>query len=211
MRPTRHDFLTHLPPNPPEYRYHGFSSLKEAIDNEYNQFLEHDDDSPYIIFTDITPAEVNNQDFPGKVDYSSPLHILILTMISLPHEQGSELFNFLIGDKAKEMQVRRLLSFRGATRSKTPDRKKEPDRSNLEKESERLQLTETKVAAQKQQEAELRSFRLKLRSQKQHIDADLQSLMEREQHTAHVGFLQDGQRSGRQSRLRLAFPKQGRS
>ncbi|PGH11024.1 hypothetical protein AJ80_07300 [Polytolypa hystricis UAMH7299] len=128
----RREFLAHLPPDTHEYRYHGFSLLKEATNKEYNQFLEHDDSSgsPYIIFTNISPEEVtHNEDFPGRVDYSPPLQILILTMVSLPHEEGARLFDQIVGDKAVEMKVRRLLSFRGATRSKTPDRNKQADSS----------------------------------------------------------------------------------
>ncbi|OJD21487.1 hypothetical protein ACJ73_07169 [Blastomyces percursus] len=127
----RHEFLAHLPPDTHEYKYHGFSSLKEVTNKEYNQFLEHDNRSPYIIFTNISPEEfvIHNEDFPGRVDYSPPLQVLILTMVCLPHEEAASLFDQIVGEKAVKMKIRRLLSFRAATRSKTPDRNKQADRS----------------------------------------------------------------------------------
>lgn len=127
---TRPEFLAHLPPDTPEYRYHDFSSLIKVADGEYDRFQRHDSSSPYVIFTDISPQEVDDNDkFPGRVDYSPPLRTLVLTMVSMPHEEGSCLFGQIIGRKAAEMKIHRLLSFRGATRSKAPDRNKEADSS----------------------------------------------------------------------------------
>lgn len=129
----RREFLAHLPSDTHEYRYNGFSSLKEAADKEYDRFLGQEDSSgsPYIIFTNISPEEFtqNDESFPGRVDYSPPLQVLILTMVSLPHEEGARWFDGFIATKAVEMKVRRLLTLRGATRSETPDRKKQADSS----------------------------------------------------------------------------------
>lgn len=130
----RREFLAHLPPDTHEYRYRGFSLLEEATDREYDRFLEYDgsrssSSSPFVVFTDISPKEVTAHDesFPGRIDYSPPLRILILTMVSLPHEEATGTFDRLVGTKAVEMKVQRILSIRRATRSKTPDRKKQAD------------------------------------------------------------------------------------
>ena len=77
----RREFLAHLPPATHEYRYNGLSSLEKIADKEYTRFLEHRDSS-YIIFTEVAPQEIENQDLPGRVDYNSHLHILILKMVS---------------------------------------------------------------------------------------------------------------------------------
>ncbi|KAK2776101.1 hypothetical protein FQN52_003833 [Onygenales sp. PD_12] len=127
----RVEFLAYLPPDTPEYKYGGISSLRKATSKEYHRFLHEDNISPYVIFTDISPKEAsdNDENFPGRVDYSPPLQMLILTIPSLPHEEAARLFDQIIGQKAVEMKVRRLLSFRGATDSETRNRKKEADTS----------------------------------------------------------------------------------
>ncbi|KAK2807835.1 hypothetical protein FQN50_005224 [Emmonsiellopsis sp. PD_5] len=125
----RHEFLAHLPPDTPEYKYAGISSMREATAKESHRFLHQDSTSPYIIFTAISPQEVtdNDENFPGRTDYSRPLQILILSMPSLPHEEAAGLFDRILDRKAVEMKVHRLLSFRRATDSKTSNRNKEAD------------------------------------------------------------------------------------
>ncbi|OJD17419.1 hypothetical protein AJ78_02491 [Emergomyces pasteurianus Ep9510] len=123
-------FLNHLPPQTREYKYSGFQHLEGVVSEEYRRFID-ENGSPLVIFTDFPPRELKSHEerFPGRLDYSPPLKILLLTMPSLPHEEAAEAFGYRLAFKADEMGVLKSLSLRGATRTKTPDREKQADRS----------------------------------------------------------------------------------
>ncbi|KLJ05481.1 hypothetical protein EMPG_11060 [Blastomyces silverae] len=125
-----HRFLKHLPPQTRKYKYSGFQHLEEAVSEEYRRFLD-ENRSPFVIFTDFPPNEIKNHEerFPGKVDYSPPLQILLLNIPSLPHEEAAEAFGYRLASKAEEMGILDILSLRGGTRTRTPAREKQADRS----------------------------------------------------------------------------------
>ncbi|PGH22954.1 hypothetical protein AJ80_03003 [Polytolypa hystricis UAMH7299] len=124
----RHEFLEHLHPDTQEYKYLGFSSLLEAVSKEYDRFIVRSC-SPYVIITDIGPDEVDDHEesIPGRADYSPSLQLLILSMVSLPHEEAAGVFDRLVGTKATQMMIHRILSIRGRTHTKTSEREKQAD------------------------------------------------------------------------------------
>lgn len=125
----RRKFLEHLPPDTHEYTYPGAQGLEEIVSKEYNRFINHNR-SPFVVFTDVPPDEVEDrEDFPGRVNYSASLQILILYMLSLPHKRCVEDFGIRLAMKAYSMGLYDDIVFRGATRTKTDDRAKQADRS----------------------------------------------------------------------------------
>ncbi|PGH03266.1 hypothetical protein GX51_04136 [Blastomyces parvus] len=121
---------TDLPPRTHKYKYSGFQHLQGVISEEYRRFID-ENRSPFVIFTDFPPNEIkaHEEEFPGKVDYSPPLQILLLYLHSLPHEEAAEGFGYRLAAKAEDMGILDSLSLRGATCTKTPVREKEADRS----------------------------------------------------------------------------------
>lgn len=109
----------HLPPNTPEYE--GMQQLEEAV-------RPHDG---YVVIANIFPHTIhaNEEAFPGHIDYFPRLHKLILKLPNEPHETAAEEFAFAPILLVERMGVRRRIASRGATRTDTPDGKKEADRS----------------------------------------------------------------------------------
>ncbi|OJD15377.1 hypothetical protein AJ78_04347 [Emergomyces pasteurianus Ep9510] len=126
----RHQFLEHLPPHTKVYKYSGFQHLEAAVSEEYKRFI-HENKSPCVVFTDISQneIEIHEEILPGRIDYSPTLQTLILYIPSLPHEEAAEAFGCRIAIQAEEMGILDALSLRGATRTKTTDRRKQADRS----------------------------------------------------------------------------------
>ncbi|PGH27588.1 hypothetical protein AJ80_00830 [Polytolypa hystricis UAMH7299] len=115
----------HLPPDTSEYA--GLQCLEEAMDQAYRRFTE-DLQSPFVIFANLPPDEFekHGENFPGRVDYSATLQLLILTMVSLPHEVAASDVDNRMYDKAKNIGIRRTLTFRRCTCTGN-DRKKQAD------------------------------------------------------------------------------------
>lgn len=122
MQEERREFLAGLPPDTREYRYSGFQRLEEAL---------RQDDRPFVIVTNISKEAVDEYQhkFPGKIDYSPVLQVLVLKMASYPHEHAADAFGVFVGVKARDMSISRTLGLRGATRTDTPNRNKAADRS----------------------------------------------------------------------------------
>lgn len=120
----------HLPLGTSQYRYSGFQHLEQATNQAYDRFLR-DEQSPIVIFTNLAPAEFkqHQDNLPGRVDYNPSLQLLILTMVSLPHEVASRDFDVLVRGKAQERRVRRAVMSRGSTLTEGRDRSKEADSS----------------------------------------------------------------------------------
>lgn len=120
----------HLPSDTSQYRFSGFEHLEQATNQAQKRFIE-DDQSPIVIFTHLTPEEFqqHQDNLPGRVDYNSPLQLLILTILSLPHEVATREFDVLVRGKAQEKGVRRVLISRGSTCTDDRDRNKEADSS----------------------------------------------------------------------------------
>ncbi|KAL1952828.1 hypothetical protein VTO42DRAFT_4117 [Malbranchea cinnamomea] len=124
----RREFLEHLPPDTHEYRYFGIPSLLDAQRKECDRFL-HSNSSSFVIINDITAYELDahEEEIPGRIDFSPCLQLLVLKMVSLPHEEAAAVFDGLVRDKAKQMMIHRILSIRRTTRTKTPSRQKQAD------------------------------------------------------------------------------------
>src|SRR5699024_4787998 len=120
----------HLPPDTSQYSYSGFQQLQQAVDQADERFRHHNR-SPIVVFANLAPEEFQRckDDLPGRVDYHCSLQLLIITMVSSPHEIAAEGFNELMRHKANERQVRRALVSKGSTRTDERDRKKEADKS----------------------------------------------------------------------------------
>jgi hypothetical protein len=115
-------FLADLPPETPVHR--GYSKTW-LMRNRPPQLS----DSYFVVFTNVEKGIIDTDNLPGRLDYSVPLKTLILKMPGLIHEEAAGRFDSMLGNAASEIGVWRLISFRGATRSETPDRDKEADRS----------------------------------------------------------------------------------
>ncbi|EEQ83610.1 uncharacterized protein BDCG_00415 [Blastomyces dermatitidis ER-3] len=126
----------HLPPDVSEYEYSGLPHLQEVTGQAYNRFITNRTQSPFVIFTNlpVDEFEQNEDNFFGRVDYNPNLQLLILTMVSFPYEVAAGVFGRLVDDRAKENDVRRILLPRGSTRTDTPDRWKQADKSWIPRE-----------------------------------------------------------------------------
>ncbi|KAK2800343.1 hypothetical protein FQN50_008159 [Emmonsiellopsis sp. PD_5] len=131
MPEQRRRFLEHLhlPPDVSEYEYSGLDHLREMTERAYDNFITNNTQSPFVVFTNLPPEEFEQfkDTFKDAVDYSPHLQLLILTMVSAPHEAATEVFGGLVRDKARENGVRRKLSPRGRTETETPERWKGAD------------------------------------------------------------------------------------
>ncbi|PGH32384.1 hypothetical protein GX50_04809 [[Emmonsia] crescens] len=126
----------HLPPDVSEYEYSGLPHLQEVTDQAYNRFIANSTQSPFVIFTNVPVDEFEQHEdnFFGRVDYNPNLQLLILAMVSFPHEVAAGVFERLVDDRAKECGVRRILLPRGSTRTDTPERWKQADKSWIPRE-----------------------------------------------------------------------------
>jgi hypothetical protein len=129
MQEPRCEFPSHLPPNTSKYKYSGFAGLENAVSQAYDRFI--DNNQSLVVFTDIPPEEIEkySDSFPGRIDYYPILQMLVLSMVSYPHEVATGTFEQLMTVKATKNGIRRILTARGATRTKTPSREKQADRS----------------------------------------------------------------------------------
>ncbi|KAJ9377102.1 hypothetical protein DTO063F5_8449 [Paecilomyces variotii] len=124
MSDAENEFLSHLPPNTPVFRYDPQCSLESLLPPI----------SPYDCFVVIEafPSEVIDEldeQLPGRLDYSSQLRTLILKMPSQPHEEAAGKFEGVLTVLATQMKVFRQLHYLGATRVDGKDRKKQADRA----------------------------------------------------------------------------------
>ncbi|KKZ62173.1 hypothetical protein EMCG_03311 [[Emmonsia] crescens] len=109
------NFTKGLPSGTREYNYLGFEHMKEVL---------RQDGGLFTIFKNVTPEEIEkHQDFPGRLDYSPPLQILIINMLSHPHEIAAAWFNYLLLSKSDH-----ILPL-GATSAKVSAREKQADSS----------------------------------------------------------------------------------
>ncbi|OAX79724.1 hypothetical protein ACJ72_05909 [Emergomyces africanus] len=126
----------HLPPDVSEYEYSDLCHLQEVTGQAYNHFIANSSQSPFVIFTNlpVDDFEQHEDNFCGRVDYNPNLQLLVLTMVSFPHEVAAGVFERLVDDRANESGVRRILLPRGSTRTDTPDRRKQADKSWIPRE-----------------------------------------------------------------------------
>ncbi|OKL56614.1 hypothetical protein UA08_08144 [Talaromyces atroroseus] len=119
MEESTNAFLAHLPPDTPYYQYAGMGQLEDLPSN-----------TDFVVITEIAPDTVDSTErFPGRVNYSPTLRILILKMVNEVHEIAAEKFVVMLAILTERMAVRRRITNRGATRTETPGRCKEADRS----------------------------------------------------------------------------------
>ncbi|EEP77317.1 predicted protein [Uncinocarpus reesii 1704] len=152
------DVLSTLPADTPVYQYRGTTEMKRTIDcewqclqdslaecrNVHQQSLSHVK-SELIVYSgvssDIFSREIDPESAPdspigkARIDFWVDLELLILTMLTRPHEAPRALFGVIIFDKLKHMGLnpRRTLQIAGASRVATESRRKEPDCSYLPK------------------------------------------------------------------------------
>ncbi|CRG84439.1 hypothetical protein PISL3812_01725 [Talaromyces islandicus] len=115
-------FLADLPPETSVHRGYSETWLRRNLPPQSS-------DDYFVVFTDVERGIIDMDNLPGRLDYSVSLQILILKVTGLIHEQAASQFDSLLTVIASEIGVRRRISFRGATRTETPDRDKEADRS----------------------------------------------------------------------------------
>jgi hypothetical protein len=117
-------FLAHLPSDTPVYCY----DQQRAIQSLFPPYSVED---RFIVLKQF-PAEIlaeNEEQLPGRCDYSPSLQILIITMPGKPHEEAACSFDYMVGRLAQDMKVDRRIAKCGATRVDTPERSKQADRS----------------------------------------------------------------------------------
>ncbi|KAF3893759.1 hypothetical protein GTR04_3729 [Trichophyton interdigitale] len=114
-----------------EYRYPGVDGAKTICGREYDRFLAGHKNNPYTIFTHVSESDFVELDRAcfRRLDYNTSFRKLAITTPTAPHEEAGTRFSALVGMKAQEMGVWRLLSSRGSTTMETQDRRKEPDGS----------------------------------------------------------------------------------
>lgn len=115
-------FLADLPPETPVHR--GYSDTWLARDLPLQSSEDY-----FAVFTNVEKSIIDTDNLPGRLDYSVPLRILVLKTTGPIHEEAAGRFDAMLTAIALEMGVFRRISFRGATRSETPGRAKEADRS----------------------------------------------------------------------------------
>lgn len=124
MEEQKREFLEYLPPETREYRYQGFEHLKETASQEQDR-------SQFIVFSEFPLEEVDKheEDLPGRLDYCVLSETLVLKMPGMPREEAADKLGTLLMFQAQEKGIFRLVRQWGATRMKTPERRKEADRS----------------------------------------------------------------------------------
>ncbi|KAF3385191.1 hypothetical protein F1880_001825 [Penicillium rolfsii] len=117
-------FLEHLPSDTPVY-YYDENCAMETLIPKYSV------EDHFVVLKQISSETFAEQEeqLPGRCDYSPSLQTLILTMPSQPHEAAADRFGHMIGKLASDMGVSRLIALRGATIVETPKREKQSDRS----------------------------------------------------------------------------------
>ncbi|KAJ5168147.1 uncharacterized protein N7482_003741 [Penicillium canariense] len=117
-------FLAHLPSDTPVYCYNAKLDLESL-------FPPSSVEDRFVVVKNFPPETLAEceQQLPGRCDYSPLLQILIITMPTLPHEEGADAFGFMIRTLAQEMQLQRRLQYWVTTRVDTPDRSKQADRA----------------------------------------------------------------------------------
>ncbi|WEW58705.1 hypothetical protein PRK78_004173 [Emydomyces testavorans] len=131
---TRRSFLKHLPRSTCEYRFEGIERMKQQIEHEIRAFDENAERSQYIIFSQVPFNTIfswpDSESFSKLFDsYSEELGLLVVKMISAPHEVASQEFHWLLGDKLQEMRIRRCIISIGRTTASGRTRAKQPDSS----------------------------------------------------------------------------------
>ncbi|KAJ5607352.1 hypothetical protein N7537_003971 [Penicillium hordei] len=117
-------FLAHLPSGTPVYCYNQQCAMKTILP-------PYSVEDSFIVLKHF-PAEIlaeNEEQLPGRCDYSPSLQILIITMPGQPHEEAVSSFEAIIVTLAQEMKVNRRIAKCGATLVDTPERNKQADRS----------------------------------------------------------------------------------
>ncbi|KAJ5954396.1 hypothetical protein N7501_008675 [Penicillium viridicatum] len=117
-------FLAHLPSGTPVYCYNQQCAIQSL-------FPLYSVEDRFVVLTHF-PAEIlaeNEEQLPGRCDYSPTLQILIITIPSQPHEEAASSFEGMIITLAREMNVNRRIAKCGATLVDTPERNKQADRS----------------------------------------------------------------------------------
>jgi hypothetical protein len=117
-------FLAHLPSGTHVYCYNEQCAMETL-------FPPYSVEDQFVVLKHF-PAEIlaeYEERLPGRCDYSPSLQILIMTMPSEPHEEAASDFEAMIVTLAQKMNVNRRIAKRGATRTDTPERYKQADRS----------------------------------------------------------------------------------
>lgn len=125
-------FLSHLPLNTPVFRYNPRQcSMDSLIDLVLSTSITECCYDQFAVIEGISPTVISafEDHLPGRVDYLSPLHTLILKMPSHPHEEAASRFEFLVLERARQMKVVRRILCLAATRIKSDQRDKEADRA----------------------------------------------------------------------------------
>ncbi|KAK2768578.1 hypothetical protein FQN54_000434 [Arachnomyces sp. PD_36] len=132
------DFLRLLPRDIKMYQYSDFEDLKDVAQKEYRHFVFDVSRNPLVVFENVPSSEVDDHrdEFPGKIDYCSSLRILAIKLSTNPQEESVRAFDDCLKAKIRNMGVQGEASFRGAASIvETSDRRKEPDRSYLPRDS----------------------------------------------------------------------------
>ncbi|KAJ5890447.1 uncharacterized protein N7473_006675 [Penicillium subrubescens] len=119
-------FLEHLPSGTPVYYYN-----KQCAMETLSSACEDSVGDCFVVLKQFPPETFAEQEeqLPGRCDYSPSLQTLIITMPSPPHEAAASMFEQMITKVTQEMGVNRLIAPRGATLVETPGRSKQADRS----------------------------------------------------------------------------------
>lgn len=116
-------FLGQLPSDTPVYRYNEQYDLDSLFPPPplIEDFT--------VVVKSFPPTKLNNVEviLKKKIEYSTILQIIVITIASQPHEEAAHGFEGLLGSVARNMNVSRKISKLGSTRITFPDRKKQAD------------------------------------------------------------------------------------
>lgn len=111
-------FLAYLPPETPVFSYHDYQNLETLPTG-----------NSFVVVKDFPPWTFREKDelLPGRAEYSPSLQLLILKMLSNPHETAARSFETSLMEVASRMGVCRRILQCGATHYDGRDRTKEAD------------------------------------------------------------------------------------
>jgi hypothetical protein len=116
-------FLAHLPSDTPVYCY----NEQYALDTLFPPHPLLEDFIVVIKNFPLTKFDELEERLLGRIEYSTTLEIIIITMPGQPHEEAVFGFAGLLAVLAHDMRVNRKIAKMGSTRIDLPDRKKQAD------------------------------------------------------------------------------------
>ncbi|PGH31404.1 hypothetical protein GX50_05822 [[Emmonsia] crescens] len=141
----RRQLLKQLPPGTSEYRFEGMQHMARMVDIHLNRISEDQDGSDnkekkkslapgeFVFFfsvpAEILESQLSKYDIIAKSfsSYYKPQQILLLKMLSAPHERIGRKFEYMLLKAADQMGIENELITEGSTTVRGSQRDKEPD------------------------------------------------------------------------------------